>query len=86
MTNSVFDGDDTLAGVIWILTSIAALNWGLVEFVDYNLVAEAATVLGSPTVETVVYAAVGLAGVITLLDHLGLYDVTDVIDSILGDD
>ncbi|KOX96960.1 MULTISPECIES: DUF378 domain-containing protein [Halorubrum] len=84
--SSIWDGEDTIAGVIWILTSIGSLNWGLVEFFDYNAVAEFSTALSSPVVATVVYGAVAVAGVITLADHLGVYDVTDVVDSIRGDD
>ena len=81
---SIWDGDDTIAGIVWILTSIAAINWGTVEFLDVNLVGELASALGSPTVATVVYALVAIAGVVTLADHLGMYDVTDVIDNIRG--
>ena len=80
---SVFDGDDTIAGILWVTTSVAALNWGLVEFVDINLIGEVVTAT-SPGVGTVLYAVVGLAGVLTLADNLGFYDVTDVVDSIKG--
>lgn len=84
MTNSVFDGEDTIAGVLWVTTSVAALNWGLVEFVDVNLIGEivAAT---SPGVGTALYAIIGVAGALTLADNLGAYDVVDVVDSIKGD-
>ena len=37
--SSIWDGEDTLAGVIWILTSVGAVNWGLLEFLEYNAVA-----------------------------------------------
>ena len=84
--SSIWDGEDTIAGIIWILTSIGSLNWGLVEFFQYNAVDELSTALSSPVVATVVYGAVAVAGVITLADHLGVYDVTDVVDSIRGDD
>jgi len=33
---SVFDGEDTIAGILWILVSLGAINWGLVEFVDLD--------------------------------------------------
>jgi len=85
MTNSVFDGDDTIAGVLWVTTSVAAANWGLVEFADVNLITEVANAT-SPTVGTALYAVIGVAGLLTLADNLGAYDVTDVIDSIKGDD
>ncbi|GAA0555872.1 DUF378 domain-containing protein [Halorubrum ejinorense] len=84
--SSIWDGEDTIAGIIWILTSIGSLNWGLVEFFQYNAVAKLSSALSSPAVATAVYGAVAVAGVITLADHLGVYDVTDVVDSIRGDD
>jgi len=82
---SIWDGEDTLPGILWILTSIGSLNWGLVEFGNYNAVDEAAALLGSSsaTAATIVYAIVAIAGAVTLLDHLGLYDVTDFTDSIM---
>jgi hypothetical protein len=83
--SSIWDGEDTIAGVIWILTSIGSINWGLLEFFDYNAVAELGTALGSPTVATVVYGAVAVAGVVTLADHAGFYDVPDVVDQLRGD-
>jgi len=42
------------------------------------------TALGEPIVATVVYGGVAVAGLITLADHMGMYDVTDVVDSIRG--
>ena len=84
--SSIWDGEDTVAGVIWILTSIGSVNWGLLEFFDYNLVDELGAALSEPAVATAVYGAVAVAGVITLADHLGVYDVTEVVDSFRGDD
>lgn len=75
--SSIWDGEDTVAGVIWILASIGSINWGLLEFFDYNAVAELGTALGSTAAATIVYGAVAVAGLITLADHLGVYDVTD---------
>jgi uncharacterized membrane protein YuzA (DUF378 family) len=80
---SVFDGDDTIAGILWVTTSVAALNWGLVEFVDVNLIGEIVTAT-SPGVGTALYAVIGIAGALTLADNLGAYDVVDVVDSIKG--
>ena len=82
---SIWDGEDTLAGVIWILTSVGALNWGLLEFVKIDIVGQLATAAGEPFVGTLVYALVGVAGLVTLLDHLGVYDVTDVVENLTGD-
>ena len=84
--SSIWDGEDTIAGVIWILTSIGSVNWGLLEFFDYNAVDELGAALGEPTAATVVYGAVAVAGVVTLADHMGVYDVTDVVDSLRGED
>ena len=84
--SSIWDGEDTIAGVIWILTSIGSINWGLVEFADYNAVTQLGSSLGEPAVATAVFGAVALAGVVTLADHMGVYDVTEVVDSIRGDD
>ena len=83
--SSIWDGEDTIAGVIWILTSIGSLNWGLVEFFQYNAVSELGATLSTPAVATAVYGAVAVAGGITLADHMGVYDVTDVVDSIRRD-
>jgi uncharacterized membrane protein YuzA (DUF378 family) len=83
--SSVFDGEDTIAGILWVTTSVAAANWGLVEFADFNLITEIVSAT-SPGVGTALYAIIGLAGVLTLLDNLGLYDVVDVVDSLKGDD
>jgi uncharacterized membrane protein YuzA (DUF378 family) len=82
--SSVFDGDDTIAGILWVLTSVAAVNWGLVEFNDTNLIGEITTST-SPAVGTALYGIIAIAGLLTLLDNLGLYDVTDVIDNLMGD-
>ena len=82
---SVFDGDDTIAGILWVTTSVAALNWGLVEFVDINLIGEVVTAT-SPGVGTALYAIIGIAGALTLADNLGAYDVTDVVDRVTGGD
>jgi len=84
--SSIWDGEDTIAGVIWILTSIGSVNWGLLEFFDYNAVNELSVALSTPAVATAVYGAVAVAGVITLADHMGVYDVTEVVDGLRGDD
>jgi uncharacterized membrane protein YuzA (DUF378 family) len=83
--SSIWDGEDTIPGLIWILTSVGAVNWGLLEFMKIDIVAQLATAAGEPFVGTLVYALVGVAGLVTLLDHLGVYDVTDVVDNLTGD-
>ena len=82
--SSIWDGEDTIAGIIWMLTSLGALNWGLVEFADINLVTELGAVAGGSTLEMVIYGVIAAAGVLTLLDHLGAYDVPDAIDALGG--
>ena len=51
-----------------ILVVIGALNWGLVGFFNYNLVAE---FLGGPmaTLTRTVFAVIGIAGLYCLLYH-----------------
>jgi uncharacterized membrane protein YuzA (DUF378 family) len=83
--SSIWDGEDTIPGLIWILTSVGALNWGLLEFMKIDIVEQLATAAGEPFVGTIVYALVGVAGLVTLLDHLGVYDVTDVVENLTGD-
>jgi hypothetical protein len=83
--SSIWDGEDTIPGLIWILTSVGALNWGLLEFIEIDIVEQLATAAGEPFVGTLVYALVGVAGLVTLLDHLGVYDVTDVVENLTGD-
>jgi hypothetical protein len=83
--SSIWDGEDTIPGIIWILTSVGALNWGLLEFMKIDIVDQLATAAGEPLVGTLVYALVGVAGLVTLLDHLGVYDVTDVVENLTGD-
>ena len=83
--SSIWDGEDTIPGLIWILTSVGALNWGILEFMQIDIVEQLATAAGEPFVGTLVYALVGVAGLVTLLDHLGVYDVTDVVENLTGD-
>ena len=66
--SSIWDGEDTIPGLIWILTSVGALNWGLLEFLEIDIVEQLATAAGEPFVGTLVYALVGVAGLVTLLD------------------
>ena len=85
MSSTIWDGEGTIPGLIWILTSVGALNWGLLEFVKIDIVGQLATSAGEPFVGTLVYALVGVAGLVTLLDHLGVFDVTDVVENLTGD-
>ena len=48
----------------WVLVIIGALNWGLIGFLNFNLVE--AILGGLPTLERLVYAVVGLSAVFSL--------------------
>ena len=50
---------------VWILLTIGGLNWGLIGFFDFNLVA---AIFGPMTIAArVVYALVGIAAVYEIL-------------------
>jgi uncharacterized protein len=54
-----------LNAIAYILVVVGGLNWGLVGFFDYNLVAH---LLGAmPMVEKVVYCAVGVSALLMLI-------------------
>lgn len=51
----------TVSWIATLLMVIGAINWGLVELFDWNLVA---AIFGSwPAVEMIVYILVGLSGI-----------------------
>jgi len=53
-----------------VLTSVGAINWGLVALFDLNLIT---AILGNyPTGVSIVYGAVGVSGIITLLQIFGV--------------
>ncbi len=56
------------------LTIFAALCWGLIGFFNYDLVAQlfGNDLLGTSNAVRILYAIVGVAGVVTLLDMFGL--------------
>ena len=81
--SSIFDGEDTSVGILWLLTEIAAINWALVEFFDYNIVTELTNVAGGATAATAIYAVIGIAGTLALLDSLGVVDMAEVVGDVL---
>lgn len=83
--SSIFDGEDTIVGVLWILSELGAVAWGLLEFANYNLVVEAAAIFGgsSGLIETVLFGAIAIAGGLALLDSLGVYDMADVVTDVI---
>lgn len=59
----------TFAWITWILVIIGGLNWGLVGFFDYDLVA---AIFGDmTTVSRVIYALVGLSALYMLFAKWG---------------
>lgn len=60
---------DTTANV---LAGVGAANWGLVEFMDTNLVATVAGYVPQFPVATVLYGAVAASGLYVLAKALGL--------------
>jgi uncharacterized protein len=59
----------TIQRLALILTIIGAINWGLIGFFDFNLVA---ALFGDTALSRIIYSLVGLAGLI----NLGLLFVT----------
>lgn len=51
-----------------ILTAIGGINWGLVGLANFNLVTAIFSTI--PILVTVIYIAVGISGIITLLKVL----------------
>jgi len=66
-----------LAAAVWLIVEIAALNWALLEFFDYNAVAE----LLPADVASIAYAVIGVAAVISLADSIGVIeDLSEVMN------
>ena len=62
----------TLKIISFILVIIGAINWGLVGFFGFDLVA---TLFGDMSfLARTVYALVGIAGILLLLIDRGVYD------------
>jgi uncharacterized membrane protein YuzA (DUF378 family) len=77
---SLFDGEDTTAGIVWLLTEIAAVNWLLVELADFDLVTE---LLGSGTqLASIAYIVLGAAGALSLAGSLGVVDLAEVLPNL----
>jgi uncharacterized protein len=53
----------TIQRLALILTIIGAINWGLIGFFDFNLVA---SLFGDTALSRIIYSLVGLAGLINL--------------------
>ena len=63
--------------IAMLLVLIGAINWGLIGLFDFNLVYELFDLIGNPAnsflslLHRIIYIAVGVAGVLLLLCHLG---------------
>ena len=64
----------TVQTVVWLLVDIAALNWGLQEFAEVNLVTE---LLGSGNAG-IAYAVIGVAGAASLAAKFGFVDLSEI--------
>jgi uncharacterized membrane protein YuzA (DUF378 family) len=63
-----------LQSASWIVAEVGALNWGLTEAFNTNLVTE---LLGTGN-EGPLYLVIGLAGALALADKLGLVDLAEM--------
>ncbi|MXR52314.1 hypothetical protein GRX03_11960 [Halovenus sp. WSH3] len=55
----------------WAITELAALNWGLVEFADTNLLTDVLGLSGDPL--TVTFGVIGAAGAVGLYNTAAHY-------------
>lgn len=57
----------TIEWIFYILLVVGGLNWGLIGFFDFNLVAE---LFESESIQRVIYALVGVATIFSLVSTL----------------
>lgn len=70
MADKLFAGNDLVLYAIWLLTAVAALNWGLVEFADFDLIVDG---LGlSADMLTATYGVIGAAGAVALYNTVAV--------------
>ena len=61
--------------IAYILVIIGAINWGLIGFFGFDLVA---SIFGDMSlISRIVYSLVGISGLILLLAHRGIYHHDD---------
>lgn len=65
-------GNESLRLAIWVVVGIAAFNWALVEFGDFDLLVDGVGLSGSNL--TVAYGFIGAAAAVNLYNVVG-YDV-----------
>lgn len=64
-----YESDESAVKVtVWLLAGLGALNWGLMELADLNLVTE---VVGSGSAGAI-YIVVGAAGALSLAGNFGI--------------
>lgn len=69
---SKFENNPTWVVLIWVLMSIAAVNWALVAQFDFNVVTE---VFGNSGYY--VFMGLGALGLIDLFETFGIIDIYD---------
>lgn len=62
--------DFDLKELVWATTSVGAINWGLMEAAQINLIADYVPDLAGP-----LYLAIGAAGAIALANQLELVEL-----------
>ena len=66
--------DTNIQSLTWIVAELGALNWGLMELFDTNLVTEA---LGSGNAG-IAYILIGVAGAAALAEKAGVVDLEEL--------
>jgi len=49
------------------LTSLGAINWGLVAFLNFNLISYTASLVGFANVDMALYGVIGLSGLYSMV-------------------
>ena len=60
--------NDMLALAVWIVVALGALNWGLVEFVNFDLLKDGLGLAAGSTEYRAVIGVIGAAGLANLID------------------
>lgn len=67
-------GNEQVHLVLWLIVGVAALNWGLVEFLDTNLLTDVLNLSGDALTAT--YGLIGAAGAVDLYNTV----MGDILD------
>ncbi len=60
--------NDTLQIALWLVVAIGALNWGLVEFLDFNLITDLLQLSKGSTEYQAAIGVVGAAGALNIYE------------------